>query len=58
MKARHFLLGALVLSACTQTPTAAVTHSPERGPRLDGTTTTPCEKGGMTMGGGQFAPCP
>ena len=56
MKARHLLLCTLVLAAaCAQSPTSARTTDARR---ADSTTPTPCEKGGMTMGGGQVAPCP
>jgi len=54
MKARYLLLCAFVLTACTQSPTSA--RTPEA--RRADSTPTPCEKGGMTMGGGQVAPCP
>jgi hypothetical protein len=55
MKGRCFLLCALVLAACTQSPTAS--RTPDAGAQRDETTSS-CEKGGMTMGGGQFVPCP
>lgn len=54
MKARSLLLCTLVLAAaCAESPTSARTTDARRAD-----STTPCEKGGMTMGGGQVAPCP
>jgi hypothetical protein len=49
---RACLLCVLTLAAaCTEMPTAVPTS--DSGPRHD----TVCDKGGMTMGGGQVAPC-
>lgn len=52
---RLCLLCVLALTAaCTETPTAAAPAA-SSGPRHD----TVCDNnGGMTMGGGQVAPCP
>lgn len=55
MKARYLLLCALALAACTQSPTSARTPEVRR---ADTSAPSHCEKGGITLGGGQIAPCP
>lgn len=52
MKRLSLLCALALVAACAETP-SAVEPAEDGGPRLESS----CDKGGMTMGGGQAAPC-